>query len=149
MVSPEKKENLGLEGELFRVLIKINEEGILIHILKQGLAVHFFRKHPGKARLADPKGSFDGNVLVHLDVARYPSTHVLSQESALWGLFGKIIILFLEAGLVKKRGEGRAEVEKVLGAEGLGSPSGVYGTALHSVQSALHFPRRKRASQGV
>jgi len=40
MVSPEKKENLRLEGELLRILIKINEEGIFIHILKQDLAVY-------------------------------------------------------------------------------------------------------------
>jgi hypothetical protein len=70
MVSPEEKEDLGLKGELLGILIKINEKGILIHILKQSLAVHFFGEHSSKARLADPKRSFDGNILVHLDVAR-------------------------------------------------------------------------------
>jgi hypothetical protein len=70
MVSPEKEENLGLKGELLGILIKIDEEGILIYILKQSLAVHLFGEHSGKARLADPKGPFDGNILVHPDVAR-------------------------------------------------------------------------------
>jgi hypothetical protein len=70
VVSPEKKENLGLKSELLGIVIKIDEEGILIHVLKQNLAVHFFREHPGKARLADPKRSLDGNIPVHLDVAR-------------------------------------------------------------------------------
>jgi hypothetical protein len=96
MVSPEKKENLGLKGELLGVLIKIDEEGILIYILKQGLAVHFLCEHPGKARLADPKGPLNGNVVVHLDVARYPPiTEALSYESAIWIMFAKLLILFM------------------------------------------------------
>jgi hypothetical protein len=100
MVPPEEKKNLGLKGELLGILIKINEEGILIHILKQSLAVQSFCEHSGKARLTDPKGSFDGNVLVHPDAVR-----ILRQgKRSVTRLICKTYILFQRMALVKKRG---------------------------------------------
>ena len=65
LVTPEEEKDLGLKTVFLRILIKIEQERILLHILHEGLSVHFFGEHLRQTGLPHPKGAFNDNVSMH------------------------------------------------------------------------------------
>jgi hypothetical protein len=64
-VSPEEEKDLGLKTVFLRILIKIDQERVLLHILHEGLSVHLLGEHLRQTGLSHPEGAFDDNVSVH------------------------------------------------------------------------------------
>ena len=64
-VTPEEKKDLGLKAVFLGILIKIDQKRILLHILHEGLSVHFLGEHLRQTGLSHPEGTFDDNVSVH------------------------------------------------------------------------------------